>query len=43
VMVAFPKGLWGSFADRFDLNLFAVRRRLVVAAPATEPKDGPPD
>ncbi len=31
VMVAFPKGLWGSFAERFDLRLFAVRRRLIVA------------
>ena len=42
VMVAFPKGLWGSLADRFDLHLFAVRRRLVVSAAVIQPKDGPP-
>ena len=42
VMVAFPKGLWGSFADRFDLHLFAVRRRLVLAVAGIEPKDEPP-
>jgi branched-chain amino acid transport system permease protein len=28
VMVLFPKGLWGSFAARFDVSLFPVRRRL---------------
>jgi branched-chain amino acid transport system permease protein len=39
VMVAFPRGLWGSFAERFDLHLFAVRRRLVVDVAGTEPKD----
>lgn len=42
VMVAFPKGLWGSFADQFDLHLFAVRRRLVLAVAGIEPKDEPP-
>jgi branched-chain amino acid transport system permease protein len=28
VMVFFPKGLWGSLAERFDLHVFPVRRRL---------------
>jgi branched-chain amino acid transport system permease protein len=28
VMVVFPKGLWGSLAERFDLHVFPVRRRL---------------
>lgn len=28
VMVIFPKGLWGSLAERFDLRVFPVRRRL---------------
>jgi branched-chain amino acid transport system permease protein len=31
VMVFFPKGLWGSFAARFDVSLFPVRRRLFVS------------
>jgi branched-chain amino acid transport system permease protein len=30
VMVFFPKGLWGSLAERFDLQVFPVRRRLVT-------------
>jgi 2,4-dichlorophenol 6-monooxygenase len=29
VMLYFPKGLWGTFAQRFDVHLFPVRRRLV--------------
>lgn len=29
VMVRFPRGLWGYVAERFDLHLFPVRRRLV--------------
>jgi branched-chain amino acid transport system permease protein len=29
VMVFFPKGLWGSLAERFDLHVFPVRRRLM--------------
>jgi branched-chain amino acid transport system permease protein len=41
VMVAFPKGLWGSFADRFDVHFFAVRRRLVSPAVGPESKDQP--
>jgi branched-chain amino acid transport system permease protein len=28
VMVRFPRGLWGYLAERFDLHLFPVRRRL---------------
>jgi branched-chain amino acid transport system permease protein len=31
VMVFFPKGLWGSFAERFDIHLFPVRRNLQIA------------
>jgi len=27
IMLFFRKGLWGTFADRFDLHLFPVRRR----------------
>lgn len=27
-MVFFPRGLWGSLAERFDLHVFPVRRRL---------------
>ena len=29
VMVKFPRGLWGYVAERYDLHLFPVRRRLV--------------
>ncbi len=29
VMVKFPKGLWGFIAERYDLHLFPVRRRLI--------------
>jgi branched-chain amino acid transport system permease protein len=36
VMLFFPKGLWGTFADRFDIHLFPIRRRL-VPVPAKEP------
>ena len=28
VMVRFPRGLWGYVAERFDLHLFPVRRRV---------------
>jgi len=37
VMVLFPKGLWGSLAERFDLHVFPVRRRLIwaIEPPAT--------
>jgi branched-chain amino acid transport system permease protein len=34
VMVRFPRGLWGYVAQRFDLHLFPVRRRL--ASPAED-------
>ena len=27
VMLFFRKGLWGTFADRYDMHLFPVRRR----------------
>jgi branched-chain amino acid transport system permease protein len=28
IMLFFPKGLWGTLADRFDFHLFPIRRRL---------------
>ena len=30
VMLVAPRGLWGVVADRFDLHLFPIRRRLSV-------------
>lgn len=30
VMAVAPRGLWGTLADRYDLALFPIRRRLVV-------------
>jgi len=33
VMLFAPKGIWGYFAERYDLALFPVRRRLVLAEP----------
>jgi branched-chain amino acid transport system permease protein len=30
VMLFFPNGIWGTLADRYDLHLFPVRRRLKV-------------
>ena len=30
VMRFFPRGLWGSLAERYDLSLFPIRRRLVM-------------
>jgi branched-chain amino acid transport system permease protein len=35
VMVFFPKGLWGSFAERFDIHVFPVRRRLISTVDAS--------
>jgi branched-chain amino acid transport system permease protein len=32
VMLFFPKGIWGTVAERFDFHLFPVRRRLDVVA-----------
>jgi branched-chain amino acid transport system permease protein len=32
VMLFFRKGLWGTFADRYDLHLFPVRRRFELLA-----------
>ena len=39
VMVFLPKGLWGSLAERFDLHVFPVRRRLTWT---TEPHSTSP-
>jgi branched-chain amino acid transport system permease protein len=30
IMLFFPRGLWGSLADRYDIHLFPIRRRLIV-------------
>jgi branched-chain amino acid transport system permease protein len=30
VMLFFPRGLWGTLAERFDLHLFPIRRRLEI-------------
>lgn len=37
VMVCFPKGLWGSLVERFDLHVFPVRRRLTLTMEPREP------
>ena len=29
-MLFFPRGLWGALANRFDVHLFPIRRRLIV-------------
>jgi branched-chain amino acid transport system permease protein len=34
VMLFFPQGVWGTVAERFDLHLFPIRRRLVVSGTA---------
>jgi branched-chain amino acid transport system permease protein len=36
VMLFFPKGLWGTFADRYDLHLFPIRRRLIFEGSETK-------
>jgi branched-chain amino acid transport system permease protein len=33
-MLFAPRGLWGTLADRFQVSLFPVRRRLIIAPPA---------
>lgn len=42
VMLFFPRGIWGTFAERFDLHLFPVRRRLVFAAAAPDAEPSRP-
>lgn len=32
-MLFFPRGLWGSWAERFDIHLFSTRRKLVTVDP----------
>jgi hypothetical protein len=39
-MLVAPGGLWGFVAQRFDIQIFPVRRRLKVLANA--PEDAPP-
>ncbi len=34
-MLFFPRGIWGTFAARFDIHLFSTRRRLVVPGAET--------
>jgi branched-chain amino acid transport system permease protein len=38
IMLFFPKGVWGTFAERFDVRLFPIRRRLEFTVP-TPPAD----
>ena len=37
-MLFFPGGLWGAFAQRFDVHLFPIRRRLIVAPAPSQPE-----
>ena len=39
VMVAFPQGLWGLVADRWDIHVFPVRRRARLEEPAAGGRD----
>ena len=39
IMLFFPKGVWGTFAERFDLHLFPIRRRLEFAAGIAKPEE----
>jgi branched-chain amino acid transport system permease protein len=41
VMVAFPRGLWGSLSERWDLQLFPIRRHLEVENPRDRAKSEP--
>ncbi|WP_158814359.1 branched-chain amino acid ABC transporter permease [Methylocapsa sp. S129] len=41
VMLFFPKGVWGTLAERFDLHLFPIRRSLEFASAAGDPKSSP--
>lgn len=41
VMLFAPRGLWGFFADRTGIELFPVRRNLIVAPGVTPDKGGP--
>ena len=38
-MLFFPRGLWGAFAKRFDVHLFPIRRRLIVASARPQPEN----
>jgi branched-chain amino acid transport system permease protein len=37
VMLKAPSGIWGWVVQRYDVQLFPVGRRLVLAPPASEP------
>ena len=39
IMLFFPKGIWGTLAERFDLHLFPIRRRLEIVDRAGSPDD----
>jgi branched-chain amino acid transport system permease protein len=39
IMLFFPKGIWGTLAERFDLHLFPIRRRLEIVDRAESPDD----
>jgi branched-chain amino acid transport system permease protein len=36
VMLFYPRGLWGTLADRFDIELFPLRRKLLTGQDARE-------
>ena len=37
-MLFFPRGIWGALANRFDVHLFPIRRRLIVASAKLQPE-----
>jgi branched-chain amino acid transport system permease protein len=37
VMLAYPRGLWGLVADRWDVRFFPVQRRVTLDGPARDP------
>jgi len=37
IMLFFPKGVWGTLAERFDLHLFPIRRRLEIIGRDEQP------
>jgi hypothetical protein len=39
IMLFFPKGIWGTLAERFDLHLFPIRRRLEIVGGEGSPDD----
>ncbi len=40
IMLFAPRGLWGLFSDRTGIQLFPIRRRLVLQSPSTDIREG---